>query len=136
MSLFGCENGRGCTFWAVIASAVIGVITAFLQITAAITVPPVFAWVVFGIAVVYLAVAFASLGFSDRTAVCGSRCAALNTLLIGILGAILLALIVLAFGFAATSIIGAIAIGLLLFFLSLTVTSTACLVRCLFGCGV
>jgi hypothetical protein len=40
----------------------------------------------------------------------------------------------LAVGFAATSILGAIITGVLLFFVSLFLTATACLVKCLEGC--
>lgn len=135
MSLCNCESRFACTFWAVIASAIVGVVTAFLQITGVITVAPVVSWVFFGIAVLYLVVALATLSFGDRAAVCRGRCTALTALLIGILGTILTALVILAFAFVATSVAGAIVLGLELFFFSLTVTSTACLVRCLFGCG-
>ncbi len=135
MSLCNCENRFGCTFWGIIASAVVGVVTAFLQITGVITVAPVFSWVFFGIAVLYLAVLLGTLSFSDRAAACRCRCTALNALLIGVLGTVLTALVILAFAFVATSIAGAIVLGLELFFFSLTVTATACLVRCLFGCG-
>ena len=50
----GCRNS--CTTIALIISIVIGIITAFLRITATITLTPAFLWVVFGIAVVYLAI--------------------------------------------------------------------------------
>ena len=53
----------------------------------------------------------------------------LNTLLAGVLGVILLAV-----GIVATSILSAILVGVLLFFFSLTLTSTACLVRSLADC--
>lgn len=54
MSLFSCDSKCNCTIAAIIVSAIVGVVTAFLQITGVITVAPVFLWVVFGIAVVYL----------------------------------------------------------------------------------
>ena len=135
MSSCACENRFGCTFWAVIVSAIVGVVTAFLQITGTITVAPVFSWVFFGIAVLYLAVLLATLSFSDRIGACRNRCAPLYGLLIGILGTILAALVILAFAFVATSIAGAIILGFELFFFSLAATSTACLVKCLFACG-
>ena len=136
MSLFNSECGRGCTFWAVLASAVVGVVTAFLQITGTITVATSFSWVLFGIAVVYLAVALVTASFNDRVVACSCRCPALTALLIGLLGTVLFSLVILAFAFVATSIVGAIILGLLLFFFSLSLTSTACLVSCLWGCGV
>lgn len=135
MSSGVCDNRFGCTFWAVIVSVAVGVVTAFLQITGTITVAPVFSWVFFGIAVLYLAVLLATLSFSDGTGACRHRCASLYGLLIGVLGTILAALIILAFAFVATSIAGAIILGFELFFFALTVTSTACLVKCLFACG-
>ncbi len=119
-----------CSLLSIVASIIIGVITAFLQITAVITVTPAFLWVVLGIAVVYLAVLLAS---SSKT--CGSRCCGiLSTLLTGILGAALVSVVLLGLTFAATSIIGAIITGLLLAFLSLILTSTVCLVKCLADC--
>ena len=62
-------------------------------------------------------------------------CAALNALLVGILGSILTALVLLGFGIVATSVISAILVGLLLGFLTLTVTASACYVRALTDCG-
>ena len=119
-----------CSLLSIAASIIIGVITAFLQITAVITVTPAFLWVVLGISVVYLAVLLAS---SSKT--CGARCCGiLSTLLTGILGAALVSVVLLGITFAATSIIGAIITGALLAFLSLTLTSSACLVKCLADC--
>lgn len=135
MTLFNCNGRCSCTAAAVIASVVIGVVTAFLQVTAVITVTPVFLWVVFGIAVVYLGVLAAAAALRRGTEQCGCLCSVLNALLIGILGTILFAAILLAVGIVATSVISAILIGLLLFFFTLTLASTACLVRCLYDCG-
>ncbi|MBO5852597.1 MAG: hypothetical protein J6Q74_02170 [Clostridia bacterium] len=135
MSLFDCNSRCSCTFFAVIASVALGVVTAFLQITGTITVAPVFSWVFFGIALLFLVVTLGTLSFNDRTAVCRCRCTALNALLIGALGTIVSALVILAFAFVATSIIGAVFLGLELFFFFLFVFSSACFVRCLFGCG-
>ncbi len=123
-----------CTALSVVASIIVGIITGFLTISGIITLTPAFLWVVFGIAVVFLgATALATAandGYNVRTCVC----AALTTLLIGILGTILFALILLAVTFAATSVIGAIFAGLLLAFFSLLITSVACLVKLLSGC--
>lgn len=123
----------GCTVVAVVVSLVIGIITAFLRITAAIMVTPAFLWVLLGVAVVYLAVLLLSSAFYRRGC-CESICSIINTLIAGILGTVLLSVVLLAVEFAATSIIGAVITGALLFFFFLTVTSTACLVRCLFKC--
>jgi hypothetical protein len=118
-----------------VVSAIIGVLTALFQITAVITVTPVFLWVVFGIAVVYLAV-LPLAGILGRGRQCDSCiCAALEAVLAGILGAILVSVILLAVGIVATSVLSAILVGLLLFFFSLTLTGTACYVRCLNDCN-
>lgn len=135
MSNFGCYCKCSCRIAAVIASVIIGVVTAFLQITGVITVAPVFLWVAFGIAVVYLGVLVVAAALSGAEEAAGCLCTALNALLIGILGTVLFALVLLAVGIVATSILSAILVGILLFFFSLTLTSTACLVRSLADCS-
>ena len=134
MPLCNCSCRCSCTGVALIASAILGVLAAFLQITGVITVTPVFLWVAFGIAVVYLGVLVvaSALAACPERSVC--RCTALNALLAGILGAILLSLILLSVGIVATSVISAILVGLLVFFLGLALISTACYVRALAGC--
>ncbi len=127
------NNSLGCTVVAVVASLIIGIITAFLRITAAINLTPAFLWVLLGIAVVYLAVTLVAAALF-RHDCCESLCTTVTTLLAGVLGAVLLSVILLAIEFVATSIIGAVLTGALLFFFSLIVTSAACLVRCFFNC--
>lgn len=129
-----CRSCRpGCTVIAAVASLIIGIITAFLRITAVITLTPAFLWVLLGIAVVYLAVLLLSaVLFRGRG--CESLCSTVTAILAGILGTVLLSIVLLAVEFVATSIIGAILTGALLFFFFLAVTSAACLVRCLFVC--
>ena len=128
-----CNQNFQCPIIAIIASAIIGIITTLLRITAVITVTPAFLWVLLGIAVVYLGVNLLVAGRFNCRNTC--RCATfpISLILYGILGTILLSIVLLAITFAATSVIGAIITGLLLFFFSLFITSTACLVRCLFG---
>lgn len=123
-----------CTVLAVIASLIIGIITAFLRITAVISLTPAFLWVLLGISVVYLAVTLIA-GALARFRACECLCGIITALLAGILGTILLSVVFLAIEFVATSIIGAILTGALLFFFSLIVASTACLVRCFFNCA-
>ena len=124
----------GCTVFAVSASLIFGVITAFLRITAAITLTPAFLWVLLGVAVVYLAVLLVSASLF-RNVCCSSLCTIITALLSGLLGTILLSVVFLGIEFAATSVLGAVLAGALLFFFFLAVTSTACLVRCLFNCN-
>ena len=131
MSIFCCDNKPGCVTLAIIASAILGVIAALLQITAVITVTPAFLWVALGIAIVYLAVLLGTRCCRENT--CRCQNSTLCAILTGILGTALTSVILLAVTFAATSIVGAIFVGLLVLFLSLIITATACLVaRC---CG-
>ena len=132
MACFSCNGKADCVGIGIIASVIIGVIAAFLRITAVITVTPAFLWVVFGIAVGYLAVLLATTTL--RCEGCCKACCALSALLAGILGTIRVAVILLAISFVATSIIGAILTGLLLLFFSLIITATACLVKNVANC--
>ena len=135
MAFLCCNSRNNCSCTTIVASIVIGIITAILRFMAVITVTPAFLWVLFGIAVVYLAIlpitAAIIRNSSSRTCVCP----AITPLVAGILGTILVSVILLAIPFAATSLFGAIITGALLTFFSLTVTSTACLVKCAFGCS-
>ena len=124
----------GCTVIAVVVSLILGIITAFLRITATITLTPAFLWVLLGVAVVYLAVVLLSAALFRRGC-CEDLCTIVTTLLAGIFGTVLLSIVLLAIEFVATSIIGAVLTGGLLFFFFLTVTSTGCLVRCFFNCN-
>ena len=156
MACFSCNGKADCVGIGIIASVIIGVIAAFLRITAVITVTPAFLWVVFGIAGGYLAVLLATGGLSGSISLENITMAhndanvqdadyvieeatittitPLSALLAGILGTILVAVILLAISFVATSIIGAILTGLLLLFFSLIITATACLVKNVANC--
>ncbi len=134
MTLCNCSCRRDCALLAVIVSVILGVVAAFLQITAVITVTPVFLWVALGIAVVYLAVLLLRAGLTRRAETAPCLCNGLETVLVGILGSILFAAVLLAVGITAASVISAILVGLLVAFLTLVFTGTACLVRCAAGC--
>ena len=123
-----------CTVIAIVTSLIIGIITSFLRITATITLTPAFLWVLLGIAVGYLAITLVS-GAIFRKECCNDLRTIVTTLLVGILGTTLLSIVLLAIEFVATSIISAILTGGLLFFFFLTLTSTACLVRCFLNCN-
>lgn len=135
MSIVNCGKRRDCTGIALIASLIIGILAAFLQITAVITLTPIFSIVALGIAIVYLAVTLIATSLSQGIADCNGCCAPLSAVLLGILGTILFAVILLAITFAATSVIGAIVVGALFFSFSLMITSTACLAKCFASCG-
>ena len=138
MSLFNCScncNCRcNCTVAAIIISAIIGVVATILQITAAITLAPIFLWIAFGIAVLYLGVVTVAAALAGRTEGRGCVCNALNTLLVGILGTIALAAVLAVVGITATSILSAVLVGVLLAFLALTFLETVCLIRYLADC--
>lgn len=125
MSMFNCSCRCRCTTAAAVLAVVFGVLAAFLQITGVISVTTVFAWVAFGIAVVYLGV----LALTGRNGQSECACPALNALLAGALGTILLALVLLAVGITATSVISAILVGLLVFFFVLMLAATVCFIR-------
>ncbi len=129
MSVLGCGCRNICTSIAVVVSLIVGIVTAFLRVMAIITVTPAFLWVTFGIAIGYLALLLAGALFSQNTV--GQACFAktVSALLAGILGTILFSIVLLAIPFVATSIVGAIVTGILLFFFSLAVISTACFVK-------
>ena len=133
MSFCNCNCRCDCTLAALVVSAILGVIGAFLQITGVITLTPVFLWVALGIAVGLLGLLVLSARCRTEASLC--TCSALNALLAGILGTVLLSAILLAVGITATSVISAILVGLLLFAFALAIGSAACYVRQVSGCG-
>lgn len=130
MPTCNCNFRCSCVIAAIIASAILGVVAAFLQITGAITVTPAFLWVVLGVAIGYLGILLATAGRRDS-----GCCGALGTVLAGTLGAALFSVVLLAVGITATSVVSAILVGLLVLFAALTVAGSACYVRCITGCG-
>ena len=140
MSMINCSCNCNCTcrcrcaVLALVLSAIIGVLTAFLQVTGVITVTDTFLWVALGVAVVYLAVLVASTARCGCPDVGRCRCTSLNTALAGILGTALLSLVLLAVGIVATSVVNALLLGALLFFFTLILTSTACYLKAVADC--
>lgn len=132
MNTTNCGCQTGCTGIALIASVIVGVTVAFFRFAALITVTPAFLWVLFGIAVGFLGIVLVTSSFDHAEK--NSCCHSLTQFLAGSLGTILTSVILLGITFAATSVIGAIITGLLLFFFSLLVTSATCLVTCRVNC--
>lgn len=132
MCKIGC-NLR-CFLAAIIVALLVGVVSAVLSFTAVITVTPAFLWVLFGIAVVLLAVLFITAAFADSGRLRACLCADTGYLLTGILGTILTSVILLGVPFAATSVLGTVVVGALLFFFTFTVATLACTVKCLTDC--
>ena len=135
MTSFGCNCTCRCTLFAIIASVITGVVTAFLHIAGIVTATPIFLWVALGIGVVYLGSLLVSTLTARRSESGNCACSSLSALLLGLLGTILLATVLLAIGIVATSVLSAVLVGILVFFLTLTFTSTACLIRILAGCN-
>ena len=133
MPLRNCTCRFNCTLFSLIAAVILGVVAAFVQISGAVTVTTLFLWTALAIGVVsaWVLVAAAALA---RRGTAPNCCAAVNGLLAGILGTILFATVLLAVGVTATSVISAILVGILVFFLTLTFGNTACYVRCLSAC--
>lgn len=134
MSLFNCNCRCRCTTAAIIVSLILGIIAAFLQITSVIAIAPIFLGISFAVAILYLGLLVLSAAFQRRNEESECRCPGLNTILVGILGTILFSLVLLLIDVPAASVIGAILVGLLVFFFSLIFTATACFIRTLFDC--
>lgn len=128
----GCKNN--CLALSVVGSLILGIIAAFLNFTAVIAVTPAFLWVVFGIAVVYLAVLLVTASFIRGRDVRACLCQILPVLLLSILGTAFLGVLLLGVPAAATGILGAVLVGALIALLFLLLSSTACFVRCTAGC--
>ncbi len=127
MTVCVCKNI--CTNIVLVISAIIGVIAAFLRITGVITISAAFLWVTFGIAIVYLAILLFSVLLVPRPNQPNCTDSTASSLIIGVLGTVLFSVILLAIPFAVTSVVGAIFTGALLFFFSLTIGATGCLVQ-------
>ncbi len=130
-----CSCRCSCIGLALAASIILGIVAALLRITAIITVTPAFLWTVFGIAVLFLVVTFASSVRAIRAESRNCICSRSPFLLTGVLGTILTSVILLAITFPATSIVGAIITGLLIFFFSLMITAAACTIKCIVCSG-
>lgn len=118
-----CGCTRDCVFWSLIVSLAVGVLVAFLTVTAVIVLAPIASVVALGYAAVYLAL----LTIFRRR---GGCCRALFAVIIGLLVTILAALVLIAFTFAATSVVGAIVTGVLAAAVTLTLTTSGCYLRC------
>lgn len=119
---------------AVVVSVILGVIAAFLQFAGVIAVAANLLGVVFAVAVGYLAVLLVSVALVRRREAERCLCGSVRTVLAGILGTVLFCAVLLVVDVTATSVIGSILVGLLVLFLTLLLTGTACLVQCISGC--
>lgn len=136
MSMNNCNCGYRyrCHLTALIASLLLGVIAAFLRITGILSLTTAFLQAAFIIAVVYLATLMLAMALANRKESCARLCVNLRTVLTGALGTILFALVLLLIDVSATSVIGALLTGVLIFFFTLLFAGTACLIKCLANC--
>ncbi|MBE7063379.1 MAG: hypothetical protein IJN25_10280 [Clostridia bacterium] len=134
MTNFSCCCKVNCTGLALVASVLIGIIAAFLQFLGFITLSPLFVAIVGGIAILFLALLLVLSPAIRNSDVRACACPILRILLLAVLGAILLAVILLAFPPAAASFLFALLVGALIFFLSLLFATLACFIRCVAGC--
>ncbi len=129
-----CNTRVDCAFLAIAAAVIVGLVAAIAQFTAIVTFTTIFYIAAFGVAVLFLAVLLALVPVLYRVT-CQNCCSSnvkLTTL--GILGTIVTSIILIAVGFAATSVLGAIFVGLLAAFFTLTVTSIVCTINCASEC--
>ncbi len=128
-----CNCRVECGFLALAAAVIAGVVAAIAQFTAIITLTTAFYIVAFGIAILFLGVLLALLPNLYKTACQGCN-SNLRLTTAGILGTIVTSIVLIAVGFAATSVLGAIFVGLLAAFFTLIVTSVVCTVNCASRC--
>ena len=129
-----CNTRVDCAFLSIAAAIIVGIVAAIAQFTAIVTFSTVFYIVAFGVAVLFLAILLALVPVLYRVS-CQSCCNFnIKLTTAGILGSIVTSIILLAVGFAATSGLGAVFIGLLAAFFTLTVTSVLCTVNCVSEC--
>ena len=127
MSNFECGTYNPSVSIALIASSIIGVIAAFLNVMAIVAVTATFAWVTFGIATLFISILLGGTTLSQNNRHYGHR--SLNAVLLSALGTILLSVILLAIPFTVGSISSAIITGIALFFFSALLTTTVCLIK-------
>lgn len=135
LALNNCKCRCVCTVYAILSSILLGIVAALLSICRCIYPKPIFFWVLLGISVLYLAVLMIVSAFKKEERQCPCKSRILNTLLAGILGTVLLCVLLLGIGHGIPYGLEAVLFGVLIAFFSLTVTSTACLVKILAMCG-
>ena len=134
MNICCCKTKCDCTIIAVIASVITGIITAFLNFSASIAVPQFVLWILFGVALGFLAISLIIAPFICRKEGGECLCTSLTALLTGVFGTVLAALVLVLVDLAASGLLASLVTGLLFGFFALTITSAGCIVKNLFGC--
>lgn len=120
-------NSNECLIIAIASSIVVGIVAGILAATGIITVTPAFLWVVFGIAIGFLALAFIVSSLRRFDTPYSSR-SIIGLFLTGIFTTVLFSLVLLGVTFAAASPVAAVLTGLLLTGFLLILTSVGCIV--------
>lgn len=120
-------NRNECLIIAIASSIVIGIVAGILSATGIITVTPAFSWVILGIAVGYLAIAFIVSTLRRFDTPYNAR-SIIGLFLAGVFTTILLSLVLLGVAFPATSPVLAVLTGLLLTGFTLIITSVSCII--------
>lgn len=120
-------NSNECLIIAIASSIVVGIVAGILAATGIITITPAFLWVVFGIAIGYLAIAFIVSSLRRFDTPYSAR-SIIGLFLAGVFTTILISLVLLGVTFAATSPVAAVLAGLLLAGFWLIITSVGCIV--------
>ena len=128
-----CTPRCSCTVLAVVGSILVGIVTAVLVTTATVVLTPAFLWVLLGTSVGLLPFLLLYAALARREFAC--TCRALTATLVGILGTVLFAILLLGITLPATGFLLPFFAGLALFFFALTLSSLVCLIRCTSGCG-
>lgn len=120
-------NSNECLIIAIASSIVVGIVAGILAATGIIAVTPAFLWVVFGIAIGFLAIAFivSSLRRFDTP---HSARSIIGLFLAGVFTTVVTSLVLLGVTFPATSALFAVLVGLLLFGFFLIITAVGCIV--------
>ena len=133
MNICGCRTKCDCTLFAVIASVIVGIVTAFLSFSATLAVPSFVYWIFFGVALVLLAVALVTAPFICRSKENFCLCTSLNTFLAGVFGTVLFSLVLLLIDLTA-GLLFSLLTGLLFGLFTLTITSVACIIKNIADC--
>ena len=136
MALIDCGGKRSCacTLYSILSSVIFGIVAVILRLCGLVAFQPAFLWVLLIVSLVYLAVLIAAPAYGNHLRECKCKCTILNTLLAGILGTVVFSGLLLGLGCIKWTVLSAVLGGLLIAFFSLTITNTACFVKCLAFC--
>ena len=130
MSVYNCEKSRVCSVFAIVVSVVIGIVAAIFQGTSVIATVPYYLLGSVVVALVYLAVLVLSVSIKSNIGTCAKT--PLSLLLLGTLGTVLSSGVLLA-ALSPASVLGAIVVGIQVFFVSLMLISVGCYIKCIVG---